>query len=480
MKKKVIFIPIYRSFGLRYFISSGVIKKLSEKYKVVLFIDFNKKKFFENFFKSYNVIFEDIKIKELKKNDNSPINNFTKLLKKFVCGENKIFKNNSLKVWRIKFKDEINKKKLYFLIYPLSYFLRKFYFLRFMLLYVEKKFQRRLNIQNYFKKYSPDLLIINSYGYDFDQYFVNEANRKNCKSLSIIYSWDNPTSKGYKCSDSDYYFVWNQNMKNELINFHDIKKNKIKICGIAHWDTFFKDLDKKKYFHQKFYEENNLQKNKKIILFFSSSPKDFSNAFNKIDEICKILKNKKDVVLVCRMHPLYLDKVLCKKYLGNTSDFFEQKLVEKYKDIVIFKNPKIVKFGDNTNEVFYPTEDLQELKKLYSSAILFLNEYSTTLLEACIFDLPIINVAIGNYRNTKLKINFYDQHHHLHTINKYNFITECNNYQSLENEIDKILSGVDENKKNRELVINKEIGINPGTASRSIIDQLIKILDNQL
>ena len=45
---------------------------------------------------------------------------------------------------------------------------------------------------------------------------------------------------------------------------------------------------------------------------------------------------------------------------------------------------------------------MKELAKLYSSANLFINEYSTTQLEACIFNLPIINAAIGNYRNTNI------------------------------------------------------------------------------
>ena len=44
MIKDTVLIPIYRSFGLRYLISTNIIRKLSNKYKIVLLIDIKKKK----------------------------------------------------------------------------------------------------------------------------------------------------------------------------------------------------------------------------------------------------------------------------------------------------------------------------------------------------------------------------------------------------------------------------------------------------
>ena len=112
------------------------------------------------------------------------------------------------------------------------------------------------------------------------------------------------------------------------------------------------------------------------------------------------------------MHLHYMDDIICDKYLNNKSSFFINRL-KKIQGKLIFKNPEIIKFGKKFFEVFYPTEDIKELTKLYSSANLFINEYSTTQLEACIFNLPIINAAIGNYRNTNHKLSVYEQHHHL-------------------------------------------------------------------
>ena len=47
---------------------------------------------------------------------------------------------------------------------------------------------------------------------------------KGCKTISIVYSWDNPSSKGYKLSNSDLYLVWNETMKKEMVIFQDIEE----------------------------------------------------------------------------------------------------------------------------------------------------------------------------------------------------------------------------------------------------------------
>lgn len=477
MQKENVFIPLYRSFAFRYLLSIGIIEKLSKEYKLVFFINLNNKKFFEKYLSHYNPIFEDIN-KYDKKVYFFRLKIFVNILKKFYNGKSNNLKNNSHKVWKVKYKQEIKSKKFFFLIFPLAYFLNNSKLLRKIFLKLEEIFDNTKNFDEYFKKYNPKLLLITSYGYDFDQYFTKSAKKNNCKTISIIYSWDNPTSKGYKSSDSDFYIVWNNNMKQELITFQDIKEKKIIICGTAHWDSFHNNINNKEKIRNAFLNENGLSKKRKIILFFSSSPRDFNNAYEKIDYICNELRDDSDFLVIARMHPLYMDKELCKKYLNNDNTFYENKLIKKYQDNLIFFNPQIIKFGSNTNEVFYPLEDLQILSKLYCSAGVLLNEYSTTLLEGMIFDLPVINVSIGNYRNTNLSIKFYNQHHHLWRLQKYNAIIECDNYKDIKKNIDDIFSGNDITKSNRKLLINNEININRGCAGNQIIKEIKKILNN--
>jgi len=474
MIKKNIFIPLYRSFGFRYLLSIGIFEELSKNYKIIFFIDMNHKEFFEFYLKKYDAVFEDIN--KYNVGTKFPIiKNFFILLKKFFNGEKKNFKNNSHVVWNVKYKEEFIKKRFFFIIKPIATLLKKNLILRKAFMVIDAIIDDQKHFKEYYKKYSPKLLIVTSYGYDLDQYFVRRAKKEGCKTISIIYSWDNPTSKGYKSSDSDYYLVWNENMKKELIIFHDIEEEKIKICGVGHWDTFYNDLQNKDQIKNNFFKENNLDVNQKIILFFSSSPRDFNNAFEKIDKICSLYNNNQNYLIIARMHPHYMDPNICKKFLGQANEYFEKKLLDKYPKKLMFMNPKVIQFGSKTNEVFYPLEDIEVLKQLYCSSDVLLNEYSTTLLEGCIFNLPIVNVAIGKYRNTNLPISFYGEHHHLWRLKKYNAIVECYNYESLKKTLDDFSNGRDLTKENRKKLLETEYNINRGFASNKIIDEILNI-----
>ena len=129
MDKKHIFIPLYRSFGFRYLEASGILKELSKKYKIVLFIDFNKKKFFENYFSHYDVILEDLNVNELNFTKFPRLKGFKNMLKRFFNGNKRNFRNNSHNL-KIKFKKELKNKKITSIIYAFAFLLNNIKFLR--------------------------------------------------------------------------------------------------------------------------------------------------------------------------------------------------------------------------------------------------------------------------------------------------------------------------------------------------------------
>ena len=473
--KDCIFLPLYRSFGLKYLLTTKLIDHLSKEFRIVAFIDIDNKSYYEGLLKKYEIIYEDLNSKNIEIKNNSIFFNFKKLIKKFICGEKKNFKNKTIDLYKIKFKKDIKNNKYYF-FNLINFFLRKSKILRSIFFYIDEITDTNNLFINQFKKYKPKAVILLSYGYDYDQYFVRDAKKFDCKSISLIYSWDNPTSKGYKSSNSDYYLVWNEVMKKELNIFHDIPIEKIKICGVSHWENFFKEKENKYIFKKKFFAENNLADDKKIILFFSSHPRDFKQGYNIITNILEKFINNNDIVVVARMHPLFLDKVLCKKFLGNDNDYFENLIKEKFGEKILFKNPTLQKFGEKTSEVFYSSEDFGELSKLYSAADVFINEFSTTQIEACIFDLPIIDVAIGSYRETNLKNSIYGWHHHLYQLKEFNFKINVDNYTSLNNSIIDSLRKPQDLQINRRKFIDNFIGNNKGKASKNIFDNVNKIL----
>ena len=61
-------------------------------------------------------------------------------------------------------------------------------------------------------------------------------------------------------------------------------------------------------------------------------------------------------------------------------------------------------------------------------------------MKGAFFNLPIINIGIGNYRNTKEKIKVYEYHNHIWELKKLDIIKCVYDYTSLENEIDLLIN----------------------------------------
>ena len=98
----------------------------------------------------------------------------------------------------------------------------------------------------------------------------------NIPTVAFIFSWDN-LPKATLVVDTDFYFVWSEHMKQELLHYYpQIREEQIKITGTPQFEMHF---DKKKLLSREaFFDTYKLDSNKKYICFsgddFTSSPDD--------------------------------------------------------------------------------------------------------------------------------------------------------------------------------------------------------------
>ena len=165
----------------------------------------------------------------------------------------------------------------------------------------------------------PNLVLIGSASIDHDALIALAAKKNNIPIASIIYSWDNPTTKGFSILKPDYAFSWNKSMTEDLVNFFEINKKNIFEIGILHWN-FYRYIQSKKF---------KIPKNKLAVSFFSSSEKVFDNAFQNIRDILELNKDKKQIkkiFLIVRLIQIFILKskniCLSKKYSINLKGKF--------------------------------------------------------------------------------------------------------------------------------------------------------------
>ena len=370
----------------------------------------------------------------------------------------------------------------------LRYFFGNFKILRRIFNYIDIKLHTNHQIEDLIEKYNPNILLTSSPGFlDYDFSIVNSFKKHNLKTASLLLSWDHASGLGLIRSKTDFYFVWGENSKNDLIKFNDIEKNKIFVSGPLHWNYHFNDklLDKKNVF----FKENNLNINLKTILISLKSP-----TRTEINEIISFLNFLKDLSIkikcqyIIKPHPINYSNVFTndlekiKKFcLKNknfilSKTFFDHHNSNKSKNLISKKNGFI-------EDIFY--NDKNEKKYLYNLlnySDLIINFFSTLNIEAAIHNLPSINYIFEEHKKSekigKNRKNLYLDYGQTHNYRLVNTggSEVCNTKKDLIISINKFLKDKDFNKEKRYEMLLNEININDQSPTENFIKVFKKIV----
>ncbi|SHE87935.1 UDP-N-acetylglucosamine:LPS N-acetylglucosamine transferase [Psychroflexus salarius] len=231
-----------------------------------------------------------------------------------------------------------------------------------------------------FKKLSdekPDLLFCSNQRASNCIAPILAAKNLNIPTACFIFSWDN-LPKATKIIDTDYYFVWSDFMKNELLQYYQhIKEHQIKIVGTPqfeyHYATNQSDLEafRKKY---------NLSIDTKYILFsgddITTSPKD--EEF--LESVCQSIKelNKRSA---------YKLRVLFRRCPVDFSNRYDE-ILKIYSDILIEVKPIWNKQGEMWNTVLPTKADAKQLALSIKVSDLVINLGSSMVFDAVCHNKP--------------------------------------------------------------------------------------------
>lgn len=182
-------------------------------------------------------------------------------------------------------------------------------------------------------------------------------------TVSMIFSWDN-LPKATLIVDSDYYFVWSDYMKHELINYYSIAADKIKVTGTTQFEPYF---DQNNIIPQsEFYSKYKLREGIRYICFsgddVTTSPYD-PNYLRDLAEYIEKYNSTYEVQFGIIFRRCPVDK----------SNRFDS-VLEKYKNIIYPVDPDWSSHGGQWNEVMALPGDIKLL-------------VSTVFYSECVFNL---------------------------------------------------------------------------------------------
>ncbi len=476
-----IFVSAYRNFALRYILYTDILKELNRSgVRIVVFLRDNDLDYYRERLGDKNVIFEPVLFETaMQQLRSGHISKTFVVARKCMSGSKSGWENSTdqfrLYQYGREFSGSPRAKLNFLLIRALATIGKRVATVRKGMVALESRIFPGKMYDGYFEKYNPQMLITSSLGYMIDPYFMRSAKRHGCKVVSIIHGWDNPTTKDYRGANPDHVIVWNEIMKREVNVFHDIPKDRIHVGGIAHWDLYFNGRHKRRS-REQFLESNELSKNRKTIFYATSSFRKNRNTFEVIERLLQVIREDRFVMptqLLVRLHPHYLLKVK-----GQESQVIEKYktridgLRREYGDLVSFKPPMMKVLND---DIDMPVEDMHYLAETMHYSDVLLNEYSTMTFEGAIFDLPVINVALYNYKDTDKPASYEENLTHVKRMLQYGATKNAYTIDQLLEYIDYYLDDPSRDRDKRKNLVDQEVTTNRGCAGESIGKWLLSL-----
>jgi len=399
MNKKTILIYVNQGFAVRYLLRSDILNIIAGKVGRVIILSHNgDEDIFKKKFERENIIVEKARYEKYKAFFDS--SKFLRLLVQFrsfilngkyntqtIDDFRKIFIQE--RGWTI--ENGFRKWMLgnFWNIFSIAF--KKYRILRDFLVNLECKYFSPLYHKDLFKKYSPDLVVVSALcGFEYNEQIARESQAMGVPVCSVILSWDNTSGMGMAGYNPDYVVAWTENMKQELIELNDIDESKIYVGGVAHFDQYYNN--DKILARNALCQELKLDPDKKIIFYATKSPKRFPWGPSLVADIAESIKSgviSQDTQILVRIHPLHYRTDNGKLLFKDILDEYDE-VKSKYPSVILNKpkmSSKKIDFDLSDNESILVSSILK-----HSSVML--NMFSTMVIEAAIFDLPIINVCI--------------------------------------------------------------------------------------
>ncbi len=236
------------------------------------------------------------------------------------------------------------------------------------------------------ERVNPDLVLTTDYAsHSVEIRLMRAARRRKCPTVSIVYSWDNLSSKGIMGEIPTKLIVWNEIMAGEAMEFHQYPREDVLVTGAAQFDIYFQ-----KHLlcsREEACKRWGLDPKRPIVAFGTISSIYFPYCLEIIELILEARSAGRvpsDLQLLVRLHPQTM--------FGEHRDIIVEQIVELAGKIEgLYVNvPPVKRWG----VLYSPTpEDQQDLAEILLHSVALLHPGSTLSIDAAAMDCPIIGIA---------------------------------------------------------------------------------------
>lgn len=296
--------------------------------------------------------------------------------------------------------------------------------------------------------------------------FLYAAIQSKIPTSTFIFSWDNLASKGRMLGAFDYFLVWSNLMKEELLYFYpNVKNENVTVVGTPQFEPYV--MKKYQTTRAAFFEKFNLDTAKKIICYSCADVSIGKNDPVAIATIAEALRNnifKKDVQLIVRTSPVEDDARF---------RTIREKFPEIIWDVPKWKLTREI-HAESWSQRVPSEEDIVDLRSLLEYVDVNVNMCSTMSLDFMLFDKPVINTVFGNSTNGMYNDQRFLNYDHYKKVVESGAVTIAKNAVELIDQINDALINPGERAIQRKKMINLQISKELSGTSRRITKSILE------
>lgn len=293
-----------------------------------------------------------------------------------------------------------------------------------------------------------------------------QAKKMKLKTASFIFSWDNLASKGRMASNFDYFLVWSDLMKTELLQFYtSVKAKSIKVVGTPQFEPYVLERyqSTKKEFQLKF----DLDVSKKTICFSCGDISTSKNDELYIETIANAVLSSQltNVNLLVRTSP--------------AEDPIRFSALAKKFPFIKWNYPKwnLSRKGhqEEWSQRVPSVQDVIELRSILEFSDLNVNMLSTMSLDFMQFDKPVINSVFGNGQKGLYNDQRFLDFAHLVNVVESQATKIAKDEKKLIEYINRYLDSPDLDKENRRVLLKMQVSKPLQGTGKRIAETLMRL-----
>ncbi len=285
------------------------------------------------------------------------------------------------------------------------------------------------------KAEKPDLVFVTNQRQALAIGSVLAAKDLGIPTASFIFSWDN-LPKATMVIDTDYYIVWSDLMKNQLLSYYpELKAEQVFVTGTPQFEPHFDDS--KIVSRDAFFNSHHLDKNRRYICYsgddFTTSPDD-PQYLDDVALAVKMLNRKgHNLGIVFRRCPV------------DVSARYDAVLA-KHAEIIMPIRPKWDAFGESWDNILPMPEDLALLANTIAHTEFAVNLGSSMVFDYAAFGKPcaFINYTVAEPLRNGWRIDPIYKYVHFRSMPSEKAVVWLNSPNEIAGKLETMLSGVPE------------------------------------